>query len=215
MFSGIVEGIGIIREIGKVGESARIAVQPHFDMEETRKGESISVNGVCLTLVDTSKDLLAFDISPETILRTTFSILKVGHKVNLERSLRLSDRLGGHLVMGHIDGVGKILEKDILQDSTRMKIGVTKHIGRYLVEKGSIAVDGISLTINSCTASDFSVTIIPYTAEHTTIGMKKVGDSVNIEVDLIGKYVERLLKGYIPSEKEDINTDFLSRHGFV
>jgi riboflavin synthase len=117
--------------------------------------------------------------------------------------------------MGHIDGVGNILEKDILQDSTKMKIGVSKDIGRYLVEKGSIAVDGISLTVNGCTASDFSVTIIPYTAEHTTIGMKKAGDSVNIEVDLIGKYVERLLKGYAASEKKGVNIDFLSRHGFV
>lgn len=217
MFSGIVEGMGTIKGIQKAGESARLTVDANFDSEDTQKGSSISVDGACLTVVDVYKKALTFDISPETMSRTTFSLLKVGDRVNLERSLRLSDRLGGHLVTGHIDGIGTLLEKEIFHDSVRIKIGVTQSIGRYLIEKGSIAVDGISLTINSCTASDFCVSIIPYTAEHTTIGMKKVGGSVNIEVDLIGKYVERLLKGNknFPGQKKGIDLELLEKHGFI
>lgn len=217
MFSGIVEGMGTVKGIQKVGESARLTVDAHFGLEDTQKGNSISVDGMCLTVVDVYKKTLTFDISPETMSRTTFSLLKVGDRVNLERSLRLSDRLGGHLVTGHIDGIGTILEKEVFHDSIRIKIGVTQNIGRYLIEKGSIAVDGISLTINSCTASDFCVTIIPYTAENTTIGMKKVGDSVNIEVDLIGKYVERLLKvnKNFSGQREGIDLDLLEKHDFI
>lgn len=215
MFSGIIEGTGTVKGFQRVGESATLSIEADLDLEDTEKGSSISVDGACLTVVDISKRMLTFNVSAETLSRTTFSRLKVGHKVNLERSLKLSDRLGGHLVSGHIDGVGTILEKEILRNSIRIKIGVAQNIGRYLIEKGSIAVDGISLTINTCTDSDFCVTIIPYTAEHTTIGMKNVRDFVNIEVDLIGKYVERLLKGNRGSEKRGISLDFLSKHGVL
>ncbi len=215
MFSGIVEGTGTLKGSQRVGESATLSIEADFDLEDTEKGSSISVDGACLTVVDISKRMLTFNVSAETLSRTTFSRLRVGHKVNLERSLKLSDRLGGHLVSGHIDGMGTVLEKEILRDSIRIKIGVAQNIGRYLIEKGSIAVDGISLTINTCTDSDFCVTIIPYTTEHTTIGMKNVRDFVNIEIDLIGKYVERLLKGNRGSEERGISLDFLSKHGVL
>lgn len=214
----MVEGVGKVKGINRIGEEMRLTVIPIFDMSDKRIGESISVNGVCLTVTEIREGAFSVDVSGETLSRTTMGQLKVGDEVNLERAIRLADRLGGHLVSGHVDGVGKISKKVQQQRSWLMKIGVDESLSRYIVERGSIAVDGISLTINRCSAKDFDVNIIPETGRVTGLLKKKVGDLVNIETDLIGKYVERFLFKHqkAPGEKGStpINEKMLKEYGF-
>lgn len=191
MFTGLVETTGTVASVVNTGNGIRLSVSPAstFDLQ---LGDSISVNGVCLTV--TKKDAgISFDVSPETLKSTTFGTLKVGDRVNLECALRLSDRLGGHIVTGHIDGTGVIKDKRTSGEYTFYTFDTPSEILKYIVKKGSITVDGISLTVVDLDARSFQVAIIPHTLTATNLGEKGVGDRVNLEADIIGKYVERLL----------------------
>ena len=218
MFTGLVEGLGRIKEVRRSGEDMGLTIDPLFSTPEIRVGESISVNGACLTVTSVKGDSFSVDVSAETLSRTTVGWLKIADEVNLERSLRLSDRLGGHLVLGHVDGVGKILKKEQRQRSWVMKIGIDEALSRYIIGKGSIAVDGVSLTVNRCTNESFEVNIIPQTGRGTNLLRRKVGDLVNVETDLIGKYVEKFLgREQSPEEgspASGIDEEMLRKHGF-
>jgi len=220
MFTGLIEDLGEIVQMGKKENSFQLTVASHFSLDTQDIGASISVDGVCLTVVKLDKQKFTVEVSPETLGRTTLQKRKRGDFVNLERALRISDRLGGHLVTGHIDGVGTIKSIDKKENSLVVSIEVSKGISPYLIEKGSVCLDGISLTINKVAGNTFSVNIIPHTAQITTIGRRKVGDEVNIETDLIGKYVEKFLKesGLISKgkgESSSIDYNFLNKHGFA
>ncbi len=220
MFTGLVEGKGRVREIVRVRGEMRLTILPLFEMIDCRIGESISVNGVCLTVAGLKQGAFRTDVSGETLSRSTLSGLKPDEEVNLERALRMSDRLGGHLVAGHVDGIGRIVRKEQVGGSWRLEIGIEPSVARYTIEKGSVAVDGISLTINRCHEKGFEVNIIPQTWGETTILNKRVGDLVNIETDLIGKYVEKFLRepGSRGAGREagtsPLDRDFLNKHGF-
>ena len=194
MFTGLVEGIGIVRAVKRVGRDMVVSIAPPFDASECQIGESVAVDGVCLTVTQVSHDTISMDVSEESISRSTLGTLRQGKRVNIERALRLSDRLGGHLVLGHVDGIGRIVRKQPRQRSWTIRISMDPALTRYTVEKGSITIDGISLTINKCLADGVEVNVIPKTAEVTTLLSKEVGDLVNIETDLIGKYIERLVE---------------------
>lgn len=188
-----------------------------FDLPDPQEGESIAVNGVCLTAREIRGRRFGVDVSPESLARTNLGRLAAGSVVNLERALRLSDRLGGHLVSGHVDATTPLLERRPLGDFTIFTFRVPEGLGRYIIEKGSITIDGISLTVNSIDDASFSVSIIPHTLAITTLGRLQPGDEVNIEVDLIGKYVEKLLSVKDSSEERPrtkINPAFLAEHGF-
>jgi riboflavin synthase len=195
MFTGIIECLGVIRDSRPAGSGRRIGIEAAFDLSDTRVGDSIAVNGVCLTAVRVAAGRFEADASPETLARTTLGALKDGSRVNLERALRFTDRLGGHLVTGHIDGTGIIRDKKRAGNAEIFTIGVDAGLSAYMVAKGSVAVDGISLTINNCGRDFFDVSIIPHTAAITTIGFRRPGDEVNIETDIIGKYVKHFLTG--------------------
>jgi riboflavin synthase len=211
MFTGIIEETGIIKSIRTEGRSARITISAEKVLEDMKVGDSINTNGVCLTVTEFSSSAFTIDVMPETMQRTTFAKLRSGSRVNLERALRLTDRLGGHIVSGHIDGTG-ILEK-IREDENAVWLSVSSEPGilRYIVEKGSVAIDGISLTVVKVSQRSFEVSIIPHTQTETAILLKKTGDTVNIECDIIGKYVEKLSSK--KSDKVDLN--FLAEHGFI
>lgn len=220
MFTGIIEGLGTIADIRPAGQGKRLAVNADFELEETKIGDSISVSGVCLTVVMLENKRFHVDVSPETLTMTTFGRTKIGDRVNLERALRLSGRIDGHLVSGHIDGIGVVKQKKPLSNAIIVSIGVPESLSRYMIKKGSIAVDGISLTINNCNPSSFDVSIIPHTAKLTTLGFCKVGNLVNIETDMIGKYVERFVRGTPRGTDESdtgssIDMDFLAKTGFL
>ena len=217
MFTGLVEGIGKIKELSRFGEDLSLTISPFFDMFDTRTGDSISVDGVCLTVTSVNQGSFRVDVSAETLSRSTLFGIKVGDEVNLERALRLTDRLGGHLVSGHVDGVGRMLKKEQKQRSWVLRFGVEKSLMKYVIEKGSVAVDGISLTVNRCDDQGFEVNIIPQTAKETGLLKKKVGDPVNIETDLIGKYVEKLFlksKELQPKKASLVDEELLKKHGF-
>lgn len=194
MFTGLVEGVGLIRRADLRGGDMVLSVKPLFQMEGVKIGDSLCVSGVCLTVTEQRADVLTVDVSAETLSRSTLGALKHGEKVNLERALRLSDRLGGHLVSGHVDGIGKIARKESRQGSWLLEIRFERSLSRYVIEKGSIAVDGVSLTVNRCGEGIVELNIIPHTGKETTLIGKPKGSEVNIETDLIGKYVEKLLK---------------------
>ncbi|BCR04765.1 riboflavin synthase subunit alpha [Desulfuromonas versatilis] len=216
MFTGLIEDLGSIREMQRGADSVRLKVATRLPMEEIRMGESIAVNGICLTVVAFGGGTFSADVSPETLSRSNLGRISPGSRVNLERALRLSDRLGGHLVSGHIDAVAEIAERYQEGNAVRFRFAVPGEISRYVVEKGSIAVDGISLTVNSVTAESFTVAVIPHSLAMTTLQERVVGDLVNIETDLIGKYVERLLKGDSGGqERKPLNLEFLAKHGFL
>jgi riboflavin synthase len=187
-----------------------------ISVAEMRIGDSVAVNGVCLTIVAMGGDMFSADVSPETLARTNLGRFKPGSRVNLERALTLSDRLGGHVVYGHVDDVGTLVFRRAEGNCIRMGFSVARHASRYLVAKGSVAIDGISLTVNSVGEEDFTIAVIPHTLEKTTLTGRKTGDPVNIEVDIFAKYVERLLK--MPAEEEDksgLDSQFLAKHGFL
>lgn len=218
MFTGIIEGMGTINGVRTSGESRRMAITAEMPLAGTKIGDSIAVSGACLTVVALSGKRFEVDVSAETLARTTFGALRSGERVNLERALRLSDRIDGHLVSGHIDGVGTIKDRQTKGNVTLITISVSPSLSRYTIEKGSVAVDGISLTINRCAEGLFDVTVIPHTALMTTIRIKKTGAKVNIETDMIGKYVERFVVGS-EAEKSDrshsLNYHSLSKAGYM
>jgi len=196
MFTGIVEELGAVRAVTPNAGGARIEIVAKVVLEDAVLGASIAVNGCCLTVVELLDDGWAADAVTETLDRTALGSLRAGDRVNLERPVRLADRLGGHLVQGHVDGVGALLERVALPDgSTRMTFTAPAAVLRYVVEKGSIAIDGISLTVASLDdgGGTFDVAVIPHTLAVTTLGPKQPGDPVNLEVDVLAKYVERLL----------------------
>jgi riboflavin synthase len=193
MFTGIVEEMGTIAAITHGERSAKLIVQTTIVHEGVQLGDSIAVNGCCLTVVAIDDGALTFEAVPETLQRTNLGALQSGERVNLERSLAVGGRFGGHFVQGHIDGVGQILS--IVPDDNALvfEIAVPPSLHRYFVEKGSVAVDGISLTVASVTAAGFTVWTIPHTRAVTTLGYRQAGDQVNLECDLLGKYIERLM----------------------
>lgn len=198
MFTGIVEGVGEVKKIRAKGKSWQIDIQTPFSVSKEKIGNSIAINGCCLTITEKKKNLFSADLSPETLSCTTLQDLKIGSKVNLERALRLSDPIGGHLVQGHIDGISLILDKKKIESETGsyliLKFKIPKNLRKYLIKKGSIAIDGVSLTINEIQANQFTVCLIPHTQKKTILQDKKVGDSVNIEVDLMAKYLENFIQ---------------------
>ncbi len=193
MFTGIIEELGRVRAIEKCGDDARIVIQARTVIEGSADGDSISVNGVCLTALEVKPDSFAADVSEETLFRSTLGKLQAGSPVNLERAVTPATRLGGHIVQGHVDARGKFLGSESHGESWTFRIAYPKEIARYLVFKGSIAVEGISLTIANLTDDYFEVAVIPKTWEVTNFSQLNPGDEVNLEVDVIAKYVERIL----------------------
>lgn len=210
MFTGIITALGSIRRVTRKGADALLEVDASMPLEDIRIGDSIAINGACLTVTQKADRRFTADVSAETLSRTNLGTLKAADPVNLEKALRFNDFLGGHLVLGHVDGQGKIQERTQKSNSIIFGIDVPEGLVRYLVEKGSIAVDGVSLTVNRCEKKRFYVNMIPHTAQVTTLGFKKVGDTVNIETDIIGKYVERFLQ-----PRKGMDMGFLAEHGFL
>ncbi len=209
MFTGIIQGLGTVRKMTRKGQDAVLGVETAIPLNDLKEGDSVAVNGACLTITSISGQTFTADVSAETLARTNLQFLKAGERVNLEKALRLADFLGGHIVLGHIDGPGRIIERTPKAGSIVLGVAVGEGLDRYIVEKGSIAVDGISLTVNRFAKGRFYVNIIPHTIENTTLSFKKAGDAVNIETDILGKYVEKLLQ---PGGRIDM--DFLREHGF-
>lgn len=220
MFTGIIEGLGTIVATRPSKEGRQLTIAADFSLKESKIGDSIAVSGACLTATSINDHRFEVDVSPETLSTTTLGKAKINERVNLERALRLSDRLDGHLVSGHVDGIGKLAAKKPEGNAVIITIELDKSLARYLIKKGSVAVDGTSLTINQCDQDSFSVSIIPHTAKLTTITLKNVGAMVNIETDMIGKYVERFVK---PTDKRAsesgggsaIDKAFLVKTGFL
>jgi riboflavin synthase len=193
MFTGIVEELGSVESVVRLDDSASLTIRGHTVAADARNGDSISVNGVCLTVVAVDGGLFTADVMGETLDRSSLAEVAVGDQVNLERAATLNTRMGGHLVQGHVDGVGRLLAREPAADWETVRFSIPPGLGRYIVEKGSITVDGISLTVTEITDEHFEVGLIPTTLKLTTLGSKRVGDPVNLEVDVIAKYVEKLL----------------------
>lgn len=222
MFTGIIEGLGTIDRITPSGGGARLSILADFNLEGARIGDSIAVNGACLTAVTLAGRAFTVDVSPESLSRTVLGRIRRGARVNLERAVRLSDRLDGHLVSGHVDGIGVIAERRTEGNAVNVTVTVPAALTRYMIPKGSVAVDGISLTINRLEAAAFTVSVIPHTARVTTIGLKSIGEKVNIETDLIGKYIERFVSrpadAALPPEPPSgagVDLAFLKKTGFL
>jgi riboflavin synthase len=212
MFTGIIEETGSVAAISHGAKSSGLTIKAARVLEDIKIGDSISTNGVCLTVTGFGSTTFTADVMPETIRRTTFSTLKPGSMVNLERALRLTDRIGGHLMSGHIDGTGKIIGRKEEDNAVWLMISVQDTLLRYIAEKGSVAIDGISLTVADTDSKSFRVSIIPHTREITTLSMKKQGDLVNIECDILAKYLEKLQQRDIP--KGNISLGFLAENDF-
>ena len=195
MFTGIVEELGTVVSITDLGDAARLVIAGPTVTSDAGAGDSIAVNGVCLTVVDPVDGTFAADVMRETLVRSSLGALEAGSLVNLERAARVDSRLGGHIMQGHVDGVATVARIEPTENWTTMTFELGPGLSRYIVEKGSIAVDGVSLTVVAVDDATFSVSLIPTTLAHTTLGTRRVGDPVNIEVDVIAKYVERLLEG--------------------
>lgn len=216
MFTGLIQDVGTIRKIDRRGRSAVLSIASKLVGDDLQLGESIAVNGVCLTVTGWQQESFSADVSPESLSCTTLGLLQPGSAVNLERALRLCDRLGGHLVSGHVDCIARVRNRYQDHNAVRFEFSVDDAAIRYLVEKGSVAIDGISLTVNTVSAEGFAVAIIPHSLEMTTLREKKAGDQVNIETDLLGRYVERLLKtGGGAEEKSGLSLEFLAKNGFM
>lgn len=193
MFTGIIECIGIVRAIRRGARSATLVIAAPEVVEGTEVGDSIATNGVCLTVTSIEGGTFSADVMPETMRRTALGELEVGSRVNLERALRLDSRLGGHLVTGHVDGTGRIVSMVREDNAVRIRVGAPRAIMRYVIPKGSVALEGVSLTVTEVTEEGFEVSVIPHTQQATTLTSMRTGDAVNIENDVVGKYVERFL----------------------
>ena len=216
MFTGLIEEIGEIKSIEKGAKSGKITIKAEKVLHGVKLGDSISTNGVCLTVTEFNKGSFSVDVMAETIRNSNLGKLKPGSHVNLERALRLGDRLGGHIVSGHIDGTGTIVELLKEENATWVSVETTRNILKYIVHKGSITIDGISLTVAYVDEKIFKVSIIPHTKGETTLVLKKIGDEVNLENDMMAKYVEKILKYEdTPKEKKSISMDFLEKNGFA
>ena len=220
MFTGIIESKGLIEAIVPTGEDMRVRVATgKLDLADVALGDSIAVNGVCLTAVELPGDGFWADVSAETLAHTTFSRLKVGTSVNLEKALTPTTRLGGHLVSGHVDGVGEVVSRLTAGRSEQFKIKAPDDLARYIAKKGSICVEGISLTVNAVDGALFELNIVPHTLEETTLQQLTSGSKVNLEVDLIARYLERLVLGNDAAQSgtdgSNINLEFLAQHGFI
>lgn len=213
MFTGIIEEIGEVKSFVKDSNGATIVIGCKEVLKDTKLGDSIAVNGCCQTVVDLGQDFFSARVSDETLDITTFSSLKSGDEVNLERALTLSSRLGGHIVSGHIDCVGKLVKKEQFTDFYNLDFEIPKSQEKYVVYKGSITINGISLTIAKIDENVFRVAVIPHTYNHTNLCHLKIGDSVNIETDILGKYIEKLLSAKDNSSR--ISLEFLQENGFV
>ncbi|MEE9913659.1 MAG: riboflavin synthase [Deltaproteobacteria bacterium] len=213
MFTGIIEGMGKVVRLTMKGADALLEVDAGaagIDLKDVSLGDSIAVNGACLTVTSKSARTFTADVSAESLSKTTLKTLQAGHAVNLEKSLRIGGFLGGHFVLGHVDGIGRILSKTQKSGSIIFAIEAAEPWSRYIVEKGSVAIDGISLTVNKLEKGRFYVNIIPHTAANTTLIGKKEAERVNIETDILGKYVEKLLQ-----TPRGIDKDFLAEHGYI
>lgn len=217
MFTGLIEEIGSVKNVNKGISSAKITIKAEKVLEDIKLGDSISTNGVCLTVTEFNNRSFSVDIMPETMRKSNLKNLKIGSKVNLERALKVGDRLGGHIVSGHIDGIGTIKSFQKEDNATWVSIEVPKEILRYIVYKGSICVDGTSLTVAYVDNKVFKISIIPLTKEETTLLSKKVGEEVNIECDVVGKYIEKFLsfKNDVVQQKSNIDMNFLKENGFL
>lgn len=216
MFTGLIEEIGTVKNISKGSKSAQITINADKVLEDIKLGDSISTNGVCLTVIKYDKNSFTIDVMPETINKSNLKFINIGSKVNLERALRLGDRLGGHLVSGHVDGTGLINNITEDDNATIVTIKAPNDVLKYVVQKGSIAIDGTSLTVVSVDKETFKVSIIPLTKDETTLLSKKVGEVVNLECDMIGKYVEKLLSFENKNDrKSSIDMNFLKENGFL
>jgi len=212
MFTGIIEEVGLVHAVRREGTSGQMTVTAGKVLEGIRIGDSICTDGVCLTVTNIQTKSFTLEIMPETFRRTTLGNLKPGDPVNLERALRLSDRLGGHIVSGHIDGTGQLLDRHPEENAVWLKVSAGTEMLKYIVEKGSVAIDGISLTVVNVDHHSFTVSIIPHTQEHTSILRKGINSRVNIECDLIAKYIEKLMK---PGERTQITLESLARNGYI
>ena len=217
MFTGIIQGLGTLIEKRPAGGGMIFGLEADFQLADPEEGESIAVNGACLTARNIKGRRFYVDVSPESLERTGLGRLQTGNRVNLERALRLSDRLGGHLVSGHIDAQGQVQQRRSTGSFTLFTFSLDSSLTKYVIEKGSITIDGVSLTVNTCDRSQFSVSVIPHTLAVTALGGLKVGDRVNVEVDMIGKYVEKLLTERTTNGEAQsrINPVFLAENGFL
>lgn len=206
MFTGIVDETGVVKETGR----DRLIIEAGKVLEGMNAGDSIAVNGVCLTVVSLEKPRFSANIMPETLRRTNLGLLHYGDRVNLERALAVGGRIGGHLVLGHVDDTGQVMDMTNEEGGQIMRISSPTALMPYIVDKGSIAIDGVSLTIAALDAFSFYVSLVAYTIEHTTLGMRRPGDMVNLETDIIAKYVERLTE----RRRQDLSFEFLSEYGF-
>ncbi|MCQ4574695.1 MAG: riboflavin synthase [Candidatus Brocadiales bacterium] len=192
MFTGIIENMGVVKELARVGQGGRLRIELSGLAGELGNGDSLSVDGVCLTVVDIAGGVAGFDVSHETLKRSTLGGLRPGDRVNLETALAVGDRLGGHFVQGHVDGTGTVEKIESRPGECTIWFSAGTELTQYMIEKGSVAVDGISLTVVDLTPQKFSIAIIPFTLENTTLGLKKAGDRVNIEADMLGKWIKKL-----------------------
>ncbi len=217
MFTGIIQSVGKIAALDTSGgdASARISCGK-LDMSEVNTGDSIAVSGVCLTVVEHSTAGFTADVSGETLSRTTLGRLHTGDAVNLEKALTLSTPLGGHLVSGHVDGVGVVVNRREVARSVQFRIKAPEALAKYIAEKGSVCVDGVSLTVNAIHGAEFEVNIVPHTLAETTLGAIKEGSEVNLEVDVVARYLERLMLGKLAAQSgSEITREFLAQHGFI
>jgi riboflavin synthase len=217
LFTGLIQDLGKIQSLERRGEGIFLTVATGLTLGDVKIGDSIAVDGVCLTVVRLSNRAFTAEVSPETLNRTTLSKAPAGRPVNLEKALRVSDFLGGHLVSGHVDGTGEVVSVLVEGNAWRYRFRAPREIGRYLIEKGSVAVDGISLTVAEIEEPEFAVSVIPHTVQATTLRMKRAGDPVNLEIDPIAKYVEKFLRqGERPAAKGSrLDAGFLAQHGFL
>ena len=218
MFSGVVEEMGVVKGLEKTLAGTRLTILAGTIMGDLPSGASVSVNGACLTVVSTTDREFVVDVSPETLAVTSLGSLIAGSPVNLERAMKLNERIGGHLVSGHVDGVGTVRSRHSDSNALYLTIEAPPDILRYCVPKGSITIDGISMTLNDVTEKAFTLCVIPHTAKITTLGLMQVDDPVNLESDLIGKYVERLLqsRGQLPQKPAPvIDVDYLKKRGLL